>query len=67
MDFANKFFMDIRDVQDEMTGARHADTMCDVDIFVVRPVVRYFSEDDDDGKLYYLIMNDIPWTVRTSG
>ncbi|MCL2749256.1 MAG: hypothetical protein FWE50_04260 [Alphaproteobacteria bacterium] len=63
MDFANKFAMDMNDVQDELSGSRRAGTMCDVDIYVVRPIIR--NPDSDDAQLYYLIMNDVPWTVRT--
>ena len=67
MDFANKFAQDMNEVQDEkLEAGRLAVTMCDVDIYVVRPIVRYLGEDEEegDGELYYLIMNDIPWTVR---
>jgi hypothetical protein len=36
--------------------------LCDIDIYVVRPVIRNPGTDDD---LYYLIMNDVPWRVRS--
>lgn len=55
MDFAEKFHSDLLDVMDE--GGNHA---CDVDIYVVRPVLR---NPDTNAELYYLIMNDKPWTT----
>ncbi|MCL1786156.1 MAG: hypothetical protein FWG39_03350 [Alphaproteobacteria bacterium] len=36
---------------------------CDVDIYVVRPIIR--NPDSDNPELYYLIMNDEPWRVRS--
>ena len=66
MDFANKFHQDMQEVQDkEIENGRGASTLCDVDIFVVRPIIR--NPDSDNAQLYYLIMNDIPWTVRAGG
>lgn len=63
MDFANKFNQDMQEVQDEASeSGRSAGTMCDVDIFVVRPIVR--NPDSDNPELFYLIMNDVPWKVR---
>ena len=38
---------------------------CDVDIYVVRPVLR--NPGTDNPELYYLIMNDEPWTTNISG
>ena len=55
MDFAQKFYQDLTEVQEE-TG-RHA---CDVDIYVVRPIIR---NPGPDQKLYWLVMNDEPWTT----
>jgi hypothetical protein len=66
MDFANKFQQDMQETQDEESGkGRSAGSMCDVDIFVVRPIIK--NPDSDNPELYYLIMNDIPWSVRTGG
>ncbi len=63
MDFANKFNQDMQEVQDEaFESGRGAGTMCDIDIFVVRPIVR--NPDSDNPELFYLIMNDVPWKVR---
>lgn len=56
MDTAAKFHQDLTDAQD----ARNIHA-CDVDIFVVRPIIR--NPADDNAQLYYLIMNDVPWTT----
>ncbi|MDE6250314.1 MAG: hypothetical protein K2M34_01625 [Alphaproteobacteria bacterium] len=57
MDFAEKFYRDLLDVQSETN-----DNSCDVDIYVVRPIIR--NPGSDDAELYYLIMNDVPWTTN---
>lgn len=36
---------------------------CDVDIYVVRPIIR--NPGTENQELYYLIMNDEPWRVRS--
>ncbi|MBO4745509.1 MAG: hypothetical protein J5613_00355 [Alphaproteobacteria bacterium] len=56
MDFAQKFFQDLNETQTE-TGRK----ACDVDIYVVRPVIR--NPGTDHQALYWLIMNDEPWTT----
>ena len=57
MDFAEKFHQDLVEVQDEY------DLMsCDVDIYVVRPIIRNPGTDSEE--LYYLFMNDEPWTTH---
>lgn len=70
MDFASKFHEDLMDVQNDTASP------CDVDIFVVRPILRHpympyeerraaaQNKDTDNLQLYYLIMNDIPWTTH---
>ena len=58
MDFAQKFYQDLTEVQNE-TG-RNA---CDVDIYVVRPVIRNPGPDQE---LYWLVMNDEPWSTATA-
>ena len=58
MDFAQKFYQDLTEVQDE-TG-RHA---CNVDIYVVRPIIR--NPGSDSQELYWLFMNDEPWSTAT--
>jgi hypothetical protein len=55
MDFATKFHQDLDEVNTAKGGG------CDVDIYVVRPIVQ--NPDSDYAQLYYLIMNDVPWTV----
>lgn len=56
MDFAEKTWQDLLTQQEE-EGTHH----CNVDIYVVRPVIR--NPGEDDSALYYLIMNDEPWTT----
>ena len=56
MDFAQKFHQDLVETQEEEN--RHA---CNVDIYVVRPIIR--NPDTDHQALYWLIMNDIPWST----
>ena len=56
-DFADKFHMDLLETLEE-----HNTNACDVDIYVARPVLR--NPDSDTPELYYLIMNDEPWSSR---
>lgn len=58
-DFASKFYEDLSETMEEKNN--HA---CDVDIYIVRPVIR--NPGTDNPELYYLIMNDKPWTTSTS-
>jgi len=59
MDFASKFYYQLDEYQDE-NGAN-----CDVDIYVVRPIIRLdeTNTDDSKGEMFYLFMNEIPWTT----
>ncbi len=57
MDFANKFHFNLEEVQAEKdTNA------CNVDIYVVRPIIR--NPGSENPELYYLVMNDEPWTTK---
>lgn len=56
MDFAEKVWQDLLTQQEE-NGTHY----CDVDIYVVRPIIR--NPGTDNSALYYLIMNDEPWTT----
>lgn len=56
MDFAAKFHQDLLDIQNDTSSP------CDVDIFIVRPVLR--NPGTENTELYYLIMNDKPWTTN---
>ncbi len=56
MDFAAKFHQDLSEYQNETASP------CNVDIFVVRPVLR--NPGSENPELYYLIMNDQPWTTN---
>lgn len=55
MDFAAKFHEDLTEQQNNTT------TPCNIDIFVVRPILR--NPGSENPELYYLIMNDNPWTT----
>lgn len=56
MDFAQKFYQDLTETQEAEN--RHA---CDVDIYVVRPIIR--NPGRESQSLYWLFMNDIPWST----
>jgi hypothetical protein len=56
LDFAAKFHQDLTETQENKGN------LCSVDIYVVRPIIR--NPGEDDSSLYYLIMNDQPWTVK---
>ena len=59
MDFATKFYYQLDEYQDEH-GAQ-----CNVDIYVVRPIIRLdeTNVDDPHGEMFYLFMNEIPWST----
>ena len=59
IDFASKFFYQLDEFQDNHTPE------CNVDIYVVRPIIRLSPNDesDSDGELLYLFMNDKPWST----
>lgn len=59
MDFASKFYYQLDEFQDE-NGAN-----CNVDIYVVRPIIRLDETNIDNpkGELFYLFMNEIPWST----
>jgi len=59
MDFATKFYYQLDEYQDEH-GAQ-----CNVDIYVVRPIIRLDETnlDDPHGEMFYLFMNEIPWST----
>lgn len=57
MDFANKLHFSLEKVQEETNA-----NVCNVDIYVVRPVIR--NPGDENAELYYLIMNEEPWTTK---
>ena len=61
MDFANKFHFNLEEVQEEQNNRA-----CNVDIFVVRPIIR--NPGSENPEMYFLVMNDEPWTTsETSG
>lgn len=59
MDFAEKFAYNLNRVQSEQG------TNCNVDIYVVRPIIRLdeTNVDNPSGEMFYLFMNDVPWTT----
>lgn len=60
MDFAEKFAFTLNEYQSE-NGAN-----CNVDIYVVHPIIRLDETDPNNvtGEMFYLFMNDIPWTTN---
>lgn len=56
MDFAQKFYQDLVETQE--ADNRYA---CDVDIYVVRPIIR--NPGRESQSLYWLFMNDEPWST----
>jgi hypothetical protein len=56
MDFAAKFHQELTEIQEDKGSS------CSVDIFIVRPIIR--NPGEADSQLYYLIMNDQPWTAE---
>jgi hypothetical protein len=79
MDFASKFFYQLDEFQDATLEkaqsselgdvaeayAKATGVLCNVDIYVVRPIIRLDESDPskDTGELFYLFMNEIPWTT----
>ena len=59
MDFASKFYYQLDEFQDENSAN------CNVDIYVVHPIIRLdeTNVDNPSGELFYLFMNDIPWST----
>jgi hypothetical protein len=60
MDFAEKFAFSLNEYQSEH-GAE-----CNVDIYVVHPIIRLdeTNVNDPKGEMFYLFMNDIPWSTN---
>lgn len=59
MDFAAKFHQDLNELQQS-----EQKFPCSVDIYVVRPIIHMPDDDIANARLYYLIMNDTPWTTK---
>lgn len=57
MDMAAKFYQDLTETQSDANN-----NACDVDIYVVRPILR--NPGTDNPSIYYLIMNEDPWTTH---
>ncbi len=55
MDFASKFHEDLMENQNDNNHP------CNIDIWVVRPIIR--DPGTEHQALYYLVMNDEPWTT----
>ena len=58
MDFADKFHYNLEKTQEEQDLYA-----CNVDIYIVRPVIR--NPGTENAELYYLIMNDQPWSTSS--
>ncbi|MBR0212032.1 MAG: hypothetical protein IJQ55_00340, partial [Alphaproteobacteria bacterium] len=59
-DFAEKFAYELEEFQEKISTI----DWCNVDIYVVHPIIRIDETNPDDpkGELFYLFMNDIPWS-----
>ena len=55
MDFASKFHEDLMENQND------SNSPCNIDIWVVKPIIR--DPGTEHQALYYLVMNDVPWTT----
>ncbi len=58
METAANFYQDLMETQQDAN-----EYPCDIDIYVVRPIIR--NPGADDAELYYLIMNDEPWSTTS--
>lgn len=60
MDFASKFYYELDNFQDEHNAN------CNVDIYVVHPFIKLDETNtaNPKGEMYYLFMNEIPWTTN---
>ncbi len=60
MDFAEKFAFSLNEYQSEHGSE------CNVDIYVVHPIIRLdeTNVNDPKGEMFYLFMNDIPWSTN---
>ena len=78
MDFASKFAYQLNEYLKELPPAQHVISplgnpmlvsrdkfLCNVDIYVVHPFIRLDESDTNDpkGEMYYLFMNETPWTT----
>lgn len=57
LDMAEKIWQDLVEYQQEENSHE-----CHVDIYVVHPIIR--NPGDENAELYYLIMNEEPWTTE---
>ena len=59
-DFAEKFAYELEEFQEKISTI----DWCNVDIYVVHPIIRIDETNPDDtkGELFYLFMNDVPWS-----
>jgi len=58
METAANFYQDLMETQQDAD-----EYPCDIDIYVVRPIIR--NPGASDAELYYLIMNDEPWSTTS--
>ncbi len=66
LEFAEKFGLAMNNVNSrEHNEGRPADRLCDVDVFIVRSLMK--KNDNGKNEVYYLIMNDTPLSVPLSG
>ncbi len=70
-DFASKFAYALNDFMEDKDNIIMPSGYCNVDIYVVRLILQLDEENVDEegrptGKLFYLVMNDVPWTTANA-
>lgn len=66
-DFASKFAYALNEYMEDSSNNISSSGYCNVDVYVVSLIVQLDEENLDEdgrptGKLFYLVMNDVPWT-----
>ena len=70
-DFASKFAYALNDFMEDKDNIIMPSGYCNVDVYVVRLILQLDEENVDEdgrptGKLFYLVMNDVPWTTANA-
>lgn len=70
-DFASKFAYALNDFMEDKDNFIMPSGYCNVDVYVVRLILQLDEENVDEdgrptGKLFYLVMNDVPWTTANA-
>ena len=70
-DFASKFAYALNEFMEDKNNIIQPSGYCNVDVYVVRLIIQLDEENVDEdgrptGKLFYLVMNDVPWTTANA-